>query len=311
VLTALALRAGGRYVDATFGGGGYATAWLEAAPCEVWGIDRDASAIAAAADLCRRFGGRLRLLHGSFAELDRLLAAVDVVEVDGVAFDLGMSSWQLDAAERGFSFRSDGPLDMRMDQSRGQTAADVVRTLPEAELARVLKAYGEERAARRVARAIVAVRARTPITRTGQLAAVVHTVLPGHATIDTATRTFQALRILVNGEIDALDRGLEAAERVLRPGGRLCVVSYHSLEDRVVKRFLRARSGGMPRPSRHLPDPATTPPPPSFRLVGRNAVRPSPEEIAANPRARSARLRIAERTAEPPWSDPHDLRRAA
>lgn len=304
VLAALAPRADGTYVDATFGGGGYVTAILDAAPpCRVWGIDRDPAAVAAAAALCRRYPDRLRVLHGRFGDLDRLLAEAGVAAVDGVALDLGMSSLQVDAAQRGFSFRADGPLDMRMDPTTGISAAEAVNTLSEADLAEILRSYGEERAARRIARAIVRERARQPIVGTRQLAELIHRVLPATAGgIDSATRTFQALRIYVNDELGELDRGLESAERVLAPGGRLCVVAYHSLEDRAVKAFLRTRSGAGPRPSRHRPDGgASGAPQPTFRLLYRRALRPSAAEIKANPRARSARLRAAERTSAPPW----------
>jgi 16S rRNA (cytosine1402-N4)-methyltransferase len=317
VLDALAPRAGATYLDATFGAGGYARAILDAARCTVFGIDRDPEACAAAADLRRLYGGRLTVLRGRFGDMIALLGASGVDRVDGVAFDLGVSSPHVDRPERGFSFRADGPLDMRMDPDEGMTAADAVNRLPEAELARILYVYGEERASRRIARAIVAARNEAPIERTGRLAEIVRRVLPkARDGIDPATRTFQALRIHVNDELGELDRGLVAAERLLNPGGRLCVVAFHSLEDRKVKTFLRDRSGAPPRPSRHRPETgsgtgADGPPPPSFRLLHRGAVRPTPAEVAANPRARSARLRAAERTAAPPWSGPSEERRAA
>ena len=314
VLDALRLRDGAIYVDGTFGAGGYASALLHAADCTVWGIDRDPEAVAAAAALVRRFDGRLTVIAGRFGEMDDLLDARGVTAVDGIALDLGVSSMQLDRPARGFSFRADGPLDMRMEGTAGaRSAADVLRDIPEAELADVIFRYGEERKARQIARAIVAARKSGPIERTGQLAEIVRKAL-GRAErsggtgkgrgIDPATRTFQALRILVNDELGEIERGLVAAERLLAPGGRLAVVAFHSLEDRLVKSFLRARSGETPQASRHLPTAAAAMhgPAPSFRLLFRGARRPGAAECAANPRARSARLRAAERTAEPVWS---------
>ncbi len=302
VLEALAPHDGGIYLDGTFGAGGYSLAILEAADCRVIAIDRDPEAIARGAELEPRFGGRLTTVEGRYGEMDRLSAAQGAERLDGVALDLGVSSMQLDQAERGFSFRADGPLDMRMDADGGaMTAADVVNNLPEADLADILRRYGEERRARAVARAIVAAR---PITRTLELAAIVRRVVrKGPDGIDPATRTFQALRIYVNDELGELERGLAAAERALAPGGRLAVVSFHSLEDRAVKRFLQARSGRAPRASRHQPEGAA-PPAPSFEPIFRNARRPEEAECRRNPRARSARLRAAQRTAAPAWSDP-------
>ena len=302
VLEVLAPRDGAIYVDATFGAGGYSEAVLKAARCTVWGIDRDPDAARSGTHMERRYPGRFTVIHGRYGDMTGLLGGLGVDRVDGVALDLGLSSMQLDAPARGFSFRADGPLDMRMD-TVGRTAADVVNHLGEKELADIIYRYGGERASRRVARAIVEARAEAPITRTRQLADLVRRVVPrSRDGIDPATRTFQALRIYVNDELGELDRGLSAAETLLGPGGRLAVVSFHSLEDRTVKDFLRIRSGAAPRPSRHVPGPAEAPPPPSFRLLGRGVARPSADEIAANPRARSARLRAAERTAEPPWT---------
>lgn len=295
VMAALEPKDGGIYVDGTFGGGGYARALLEAADCVVWGIDRDPAAIAAAAALESAFHPRLHLVEGRFGEMDRLLAARGVGNVQGVALDLGVSSFQLDDPARGFSFRFDGPLDMRMGRG-GMTAADVVNSLEEDELAEIIKKYGEERFARRIARAIVAAR---PVRRTLELAEIIRgAVRGGHDGIDPATRTFQALRIYVNDELGEITRGLEAAERLLAAGGRLAVVAFHSLEDRTVKQFLAARSSARPGVSRHVPTPAK--PAATFRLLQRRAVRPAEEEIAVNPRARSARLRAAERTAAKP-----------
>ncbi len=300
VLDAIAPRDGGIYVDGTFGAGGYSRAIAEAADCVVWGIDRDPSAVAGAVRLTRLFSGRITVIAGHFGEMDRLLAERGVTAVDGVALDLGVSSMQIDAPERGFSFRLDGPLDMRMGPG-GRTAADVVNASDEHSLASILFNLGGERRARAVARAIVAARAERPIARTGELAAIVRRVVRASADgIDPATRTFQALRIYVNDELGELERGLVAAERLLAPGGRLAVVSFHSLEDRRVKQFLAARSGRAPGPSRHAP-PGAPPPAPSFRPLSRRVLRPSEAEIAANPRARSARLRAAERTEAPAW----------
>jgi len=299
VVDALAPRDGAVYVDATFGAGGYSRALLAAADCTVWGIDRDPLAVGIGTELSRDFGGRLTVLSGRFGDMEDLLADVGVAEVDGIALDLGVSSMQIDDPARGFSFRADGPLDMRMNGTEGETAADVVNRMAERELADLIYTYGEERASRRIARAIVELRDKEPFERTEQLAAVIRSVVRrAKDDIDPATRTFQALRIYVNEEPLELDRGLAAAERLLATGGRLAVVSFHSLEDRRVKTFLQRASGMGPRPSRHMPmvDSATKP---TFRLIERRAVKPGSEEVKANPRARSARLRFAERTAAP------------
>ena len=267
VLTALAPRDGGIYVDGTLGGGGYTRRLLEAADCTLWGIDRDPDAISRNADLADRYGGRLQLVSGRFGDMDTLLREKGIANVDGIALDLGVSSPQIDTPQRGFSFASDGPLDMRMERS-GETAADVLNTADEDDIARIVRQLGEERHARRVARAIVTARSTDEITTTAQLADIVRGAIPKspNARIDPATRTFQALRIHVNDELGELDRGLVAAERLLSPGGRLAVVSFHSLEDRRVKEFLRARSGNDGRGSRHLPDP-TVRRAPAWRLV--------------------------------------------
>ncbi len=295
VIAALSPHDGGEYVDATFGAGGYSAALLDSCDCRVVGIDRDPNAIEAGRAMEKRYGGRLSLVRGRFGDMARLL---DGRGVDGVAFDFGVSSMQLDNAERGFSFQKDGPLDMRMG-SEGPNAADVVNDMDEDGLAQIIREYGEERQAKRIARAIVAQR---PLGRTGALADVVRGVLGrGRDAIDPATRTFQAIRIHVNDELGEIDRGLGAAEALLRPGGRMAVVSFHSLEDRRVKAFMRARSGGEPRPSRHLPERPAQPRPPSLRLVKRSAIKPTQAEIAANPRSRSARLRVCERADAPAW----------
>ena len=280
----------GHWVDGTFGAGGYARRLLAAGAARVTGIDRDPDALAAAADWAAA-EPRLTLKEGSFGDMERLVAG----PVQGVTLDLGVSSMQLDRPERGFSFSRSGPLDMRMS-GQGPSAADLVNAAPQARLADILHHYGEERAARRIARAIVAAR---PIETTGRLAEVVTGCLPrakpGQA--HPATRSFQALRIAVNDEFGELVRGLEAAERLLAPGGALAVVTFHSLEDRVVKRFFRMRAGQGGGGSRHAPEVAA--PPPSLRLAPRKAITPGAAEVAANPRARSAMLRVARRTEAP------------
>jgi 16S rRNA (cytosine1402-N4)-methyltransferase len=301
VLAALAPRDGAVYVDGTFGGGGYSEALLGAARCRVFAIDRDPEAVGHGRTLAEQHGGRLTIIEGRFGEMADLLAPVNTDPIAGVAFDLGVSSIQLDTPERGFSFRFDGPLDMRMS-GHGQSAADLVATLSEAELAELIRAFGEERFARRIARAITTERQRRNIRRTTELAAIVRAAIPrSEPAQDPATRTFQALRIAINDELGELDRGLAAAEQLLAPGGRLAVVSFHSLEDRRVKDFLRRRSSAVSGPSRHLPARIGVRAP-SFDLLSRHVTKPSAAEIARNPRARAARLRTAERTSAPPWS---------
>lgn len=296
VLQALAPQPGDVIVDATFGAGGYTRAILDAG-ATVHAFDRDPDAIAAgqAWPETREDPPRLVLHPRRFSEMVATLAEAGVARVDGVAMDIGVSSMQLDQAQRGFAFSADGPLDMTMSQS-GPTAADFLNEAPEAEIADVLFQYGEERQSRRVARAIVAAR---PLSTTGELAQVVRKALgyrPG-APKDPATRSFQAIRIHVNGELDELEQGLRGAEEVLKAGGRLAVVSFHSLEDRIVKRFLREAAGATARASRHLPDaPSATAP--VFEALSKG-IRPSETEIRRNPRARSATLRAAVRTAAP------------
>jgi len=295
VLENLAPHAGGVYLDATFGGGGYAGAILQAAPCTLWAIDRDPAAITRGAALAARFPGRLHLIQGKFGDMLALLEAAGVSVLDGVVLALGVSSFQLDDPDRGFSFRADGPLDMRMG-GEGPTAADLVNTMAERELTDILFELGEERHARRVARAILTARAEAPILTTGQLAAIIRAVVPpDRSGIDPATRSFQALRIQVNDELGEISRALDQAARLLAPGGRLVVVCFHSLEDRIVKRFMTAASGRAPAPSRHDPRGLTQRPQAGYRLLTPRAMRPHPGETQANPRARSARLRALER----------------
>jgi 16S rRNA (cytosine1402-N4)-methyltransferase len=293
----LAVVEGGRYIDGTFGGGGYARAILERGG-SVLGIDRDRRAIEAGAPLVEAAEGRLKLVEGRFSDLDAHARAAGFDPADGVVLDVGVSSMQLDDAERGFSFRQDGPLDMRMGTS-GADAAAVVNRAPVRELARIIGVLGEERKSGRIARAIERERSRAPIERTARLAEIVAAAAgsAGPARIHPATRTFQALRIFVNRELEELPAALAAAEAVLREGGRLVVVAFHSLEDRIVKRFMQERSQSA-RGSRHAPpSPADAP---TFELVTRRAIEPSAAEVEANPRARSARLRAARRTGAPP-----------
>ena len=290
---------GGIYVDGTFGDGGYSQALLEAADCVVYAIDRDPSAIRDGHALETRFAGRLTLINGRFADMAALLERYGVTAVDGVVLDVGVSSMQLDEPERGFSFLRDGPLDMRMEQS-GRSAADVVNALPEDQLKRVIAVLGEEKRARAIANAIARQRSEKQFSRTGELASLIEGVIgkrPGDR-IHPATRTFQALRIYVNGELEQLAHGLAACELLLVPGGRIVVVSFHSLEDRIVKRFLARRTGKTARPSRHAP-PADDGPAASFRDLTGGGLTADKHELEINPRARSARLRAAERTGAP------------
>ena len=298
MLAALAVRGDGVFLDATFGVGGYSQAILAAGAGRVLAIDRDPAAVARGRAL-ERSRPNFTIIEGCFGDVAELLAGHGVDRLDGAVFDLGVSSPQLDDAARGFSFAREGPLDMRMS-SQGVSAADVVNGADEATLADILYRYGEERAARRIARAIALRRRSAPIHTTAELASLIAGVLGrGRDRIDPATRSFQALRIHVNDELGELERALAALPSLLAPGGRLVVVAFHSLEDRLVKRFLGERSDRQARPSRHLPD---LPPRPQalFRPLSGRAIRPGPAETAANPRARSARLRAAERLPDPP-----------
>jgi 16S rRNA (cytosine1402-N4)-methyltransferase len=284
------------YVDGTFGAGGYSKALLESAHCTVYAIDRDPNVATLAQALTEKFPGRFFWLTGSFGDMCELLAARGVTSVNGIVLDIGVSSMQLNTPERGFSFKGDGPLDMRMSAS-GESAADIVNHASEGELADILYQYGEERKSRQIARAIVNAR---PITRTSELAGIVRRVIRG-GDIDPSTRTFQALRIKVNDELGELERALAAAERLLAPKGRLVIVTFHSLEDRIVKQFLQSRSGETRGESRHLPSIGVTQKPvadilPIFLLAQKKPVLPCEEEIRINSRSRSAKLRAATRT---------------
>jgi 16S rRNA (cytosine1402-N4)-methyltransferase len=294
VIAALKPQSGAHYVDGTFGGGGYSKAILEAADCRVLGIDRDPEAIARGQALVKQFGGRLTLVEGQFSRMDSLADSGDAKNIDGVVLDLGVSSFQFDTPARGFSFRDDGPLDMRMSLA-GASAADFVNSADHSTLASIIARLGEEKNARRIATAIIAAR---PVTTTAQLARIVSEAQGPAAlrhAIHPATRTFQALRIHVNDELGELERGLAAALSILKPKGRLAVVSFHSLEDRIVKQFFSQNSSSAPRGSRHLPQ--TVPNRPALRVITSRPQTPQEAEIAANPRARSARLRVAERLA--------------
>lgn len=300
VLSALSPRDGALYLDGTFGAGGYTRAILGAADCRVIAIDRDPSAIAAGQGMVGAFAPRLSLREGRFAEMEQL---ADGERVDGVVLDIGVSSMQIDEAERGFSFLRDGPLDMRMGQA-GASAADLVNALPQEALSNIIYVFGEEPRSRAIARAIVEARKDQPITTTQGLVKAIEraTGRPRPDKIHPATRTFQALRIQVNGELDELVAALHAAERMLPEGGRLVVVTFHSLEDRIVKRFFASRAGKLPAGSRHLPD-AVKGPAPSFELPFKGHLGASEEEAKANPRARSAKLRAGIRTAAPAMPD--------
>jgi 16S rRNA (cytosine1402-N4)-methyltransferase len=296
----LNVREGGVYIDATFGAGGYARAILDAADCTAIGIDRDPYALAQGFGLVERSGGRLTLVEDRFSRLAEIAQSLGHEVVDGVVLDLGVSSMQLDEGARGFSFRLEGPLDMRMGGA-GPSAADVVAAASERDLASIIATLGEERHARAVARAIVRARSEAPIRTTRALADIVARLIharPG--AIHPATRTFQALRVFVNEELDELATALLAAERILRPGGRLVVVSFHSLEDRIVKAFLTSR-GRRSAGSRHAPEAVQTPA--TFRILTGRPVMAGDDEVAANPRARSAKLRAAERTDAPAGAD--------
>lgn len=301
ILKALSAADGERYIDCTFGAGGYSRAILESAACELLALDRDPSAAAIAAKLETDFPSRFAFASSRFGALDEIARSKGFDPADAVIFDLGVSSMQLDEADRGFSFMRDGPLDMRMS-GEGLSAADVVNGYDEAGIAEILFRLGEERRSRAIARAIVKRRSERPFERTLDLADLIASILGRRhdEARHPATRSFQALRLFVNDELGELVDGLAAAERILSPGGRLIAVTFHSLEDRIVKNFLAERSGGKGRPSRHLPATGAEAEP-SFKLARRKPVEPAPDEIAANPRARSAKLRAATRLDSPAW----------
>lgn len=299
VMELLTPRPDGIYLDATFGGGGYSKAILSAAPCNVWGIDRDPDAILRGLDLSREFPN-LHLIQGEFGHMDNLLQNENIEQCDGIVLDLGVSSFQLDQAERGFSFRFDGPLDMRMSRS-GKTAADLVNHLPEVELAHILYTYGEERFSRRIAKAIVEHRREEPFQTTQQLATLIKKTIPmDKSGINPATRSFQGIRIAVNDELEQIRTALQTALTLLKPEGKLIVVSFHSLEDRIVKETMNKAAGRVPMPSRHQPiSLSQLQTPIEFSLLTTKPLRPTEEECALNSRSRSARLRAIKRLAGP------------
>ena len=300
VLKALAVNDDETYLDGTFGAGGYTRAILETAECKVLAVDRDITAISGGQALVSQFSGRLSLLQGRFSSMKEIAQSDGISGLDGIVLDLGVSSMQLDHAERGFSFMRDGPLDMRMGQD-GETAGDILARLSEKDLSNIFWKLGEERRSRAIAKVIVAEREKEPLIRTAQLAKIVERVL-GRRPDDAkhpATRVFQALRLFINRELEELVDGLHAAEQVLKPGGRLVVVTFHSLEDRIVKRFFHLKGARKPRPSRHFPGHIDEEKEPCFELINHKAVKPKESEVLANPRARSAQLRAGIRTKAP------------
>ena len=301
VVSGLNPRNGGIYVDGTFGQGGYSRAILDAAATRVFGIDRDPAAIDFGAELINEYPSRLTLIQGCFGDITKIMANEGISHVDGIMLDLGVSSPQIDNPERGFSFRYDGPLDMRME-NKGPTAADFINEATEEDIANVIYEYGDERHSRRIARRIVEARKLKPILSTSQLVNIIHSnVRRSRDGIHPATRTFMALRIQVNDELGELDRGLISAERILKPGGRLAVVAFHSLEDKKIKSFLHERGGLAVKGSRHMPETNEIKMAPSFNLVKRGVIKPAVSEVLTNPRSRSAKLRVAERTDAPVW----------
>ncbi len=296
ILNALSPKDGGIYIDGTFGNGGYSAAILGAANCTVYAIDRDENAVAKADELKEKYGDRFVFLRGCFGDVKALLASCNVEKLDGFVLDVGVSSMQIDEASRGFSFQKDGGLDMRMDTSSGITAADIVNTYGEEELANLIYEYGGERKSRHIAHKIVEMRADKPFERTLELAGAVRSVIyKSHKDkIDPATRTFQALRIAVNDELGELERALDASIDILSEGGVLAVVSFHSLEDGRVKRFLKEKAGDISKGSRHMPQ-IDSDNIPVFKILSRKAIKPSDAEISENPRSRSARMRVGVR----------------
>ncbi len=301
VLESLSPQMGKTYVDGTFGAGGYSRAILNQANCAVYGIDRDPDAVKIGKKLAQE-NPRFHILQGNFSDMDKLLESQSITHVDGIVLDLGVSSMQLDQAERGFSFQKEGPLDMRMEQ-QGETAAHLLNTLSEKEIAHIIWYYGDEPKSRSIARAIVNHRQKALFKNTLDLTQIIHSICKRHPgqKIDPATKTFQAIRIYINKEIESLEQGLIAAERLLKEGGHLVVVSFHSLEDRPVKAFLQLRSGKNPGTSRHQLSVKQEEKSPTFQLIEKKALAPTDEEIRSNPRARSAKLRWAIRTAAQTW----------
>lgn len=296
VLEALNPKAGEVYVDGTFGYGGYSEAILKAEDCQVIGLDRDPNVAPRAAELASAYPGRFQLIQTPFSKLDTL----GLDPVDAIILDIGVSSMQLDEGERGFSFMRDGPLDMRMSQS-GSSAADAVMNLSQAQLEQIFRVYGEEARARHAAKMIVQARDEAPLNRTAQLAELIEKALGRRGKTHPATKIFQALRIFINDELGELFKALHAAEQALAPGGRLIVVTFHSLEDRIVKSFFRERAGEIEGGSRYAPAVERSGPPASFSLPKRSVTKPSKTEIQENARSRSAKMRVAVRTESAPW----------
>lgn len=295
VIDFLSPKDGEVFIDATFGAGGYSRAMLDSANCTVYAIDRDLDAVSRAQSFKDEYKNRFHIIHGCFGNMLELLSAQNIYAVDGIAMDLGVSSPQLDEAERGFSFQQDGPLDMRMNRAAGQSAADLVNELSESELADVIYYYGEEKFSRKIAHKIIESRKIAPITTTKQLADIVRSIVPRQKNgLDPATRTFQGIRIKVNEELLELENGLEDAIKLLNNGGRLAVVSFHSLEDRIVKRFMQTCSKAPAGQNRHLPESRGRD---NFvaklSTINRKGISPGDDELKSNPRSRSARLRTA------------------
>ena len=293
VLEHLSPKAGETYVDATFGAGGYSCAILSAAPCTLYAIDRDADAKKFADKLSEKFPDEFHFLTGKFSDMEMLLSGSGVSEVDGIVFDLGVSSMQFDDKERGFSFDSDAKLDMRMDQQNPLSAYEVVNEFDEVEIAKIVKEFGEEPKAKLIAKKIVQQRASKPITSCRELADIVRSLYFGYFKTDPATRTFQAFRIFVNQELEEITQALHSAKKLLREGGRLIVVSFHSLEDSIVKSFLKKEAGIDLTMSRYQPILADSKSAVSFHIINKSAIKPSDKEIADNYRARSSRMRVA------------------
>jgi 16S rRNA (cytosine1402-N4)-methyltransferase len=293
VLENLKIKDGETYLDGTFGAGGYSRAILESANCKLYAIDRDELAKKFAEKLSEKFADRFVFLPGKFSESERLLKEKNVTELDGMVFDIGVSSMQLDQKERGFSFDSEAKLDMRMDQKSFPSAYEIVNEASEKELSRIIREFGDEPKAKQIAKRIVAARAAKPITSCRDLAEIVRSLYPGYSKTDSATRTFQAFRIAVNQELDELKSALAASITLLKKGGRLVVVSFHSLEDSIVKNFLKEESGLSQTFSRYQPITSEQESPKNFHVLTKSAISPSDEEVATNPRARSAKMRVA------------------